>query len=146
MSPRPFAPLAASVLLGLALTACGSSDPSTVALPPSPTASAPGSPSAQPTSVASSVASDTVDQAISVVFAEGAVAGGVKRVKVALGSKVRLTVTSDKADEVHVHLYDLKQDVGVNQPTSIEFVANKPGVLEVELEKIGKTLVTLQVS
>lgn len=147
MSSRPLVPLAATTLLALALAACGSSDPSTVALPPSPTASGPvsGSVSAAPTAVASSVPSDSVDQAISVTYANGAVSGGVQRVKVALGSKVRLTVTSDKADEVHVHLYDITQDVAVNQPTSLAFVANKPGVLEVELEKIGKTLLTLQV-
>ena len=148
MTIRPLVPLAAAALLTLSLSACGSSDPSTVALPPSPSASvdSSASASAEPTAVATGVASDTADQTINVVYANGAVTGGVQRVKVALGSRVRLTVTSDTADEVHVHLYDIKQTLSVNQPASVEFVANKPGVLEVELEELGKTLVTLQVS
>jgi hypothetical protein len=58
---------------------------------------------------------------------------------------VRLTVTADVADEVHVHTYDKKQDLQPGVASTIEFVANIPGQIEVELEKRSQTLVTLNI-
>ena len=68
-----------------------------------------------------------------------------QRVKVALGSQVRLEVTADRADEVHVHGYDRKVDVEPGTPAVLEFQADTPGVFEVELEEAGLKLVELQV-
>jgi hypothetical protein len=100
----------------------------------------------QPTTVASAVASDTAQQTIALTVAAGKVTGQTGRVKVPLGTRLRITVTSDVADEVHVHVYDLKQDISPGSPTSIEFVADKPGQIEVELEKAKLTLTRLLVS
>lgn len=82
---------------------------------------------------------------IEVAFEDGAVVGGPRREAVELGEKVRLVVTADTAEEVHVHTYDLKADVGPGQPAEITFVASIPGVHEVELEKAHKLLVSLEV-
>lgn len=82
---------------------------------------------------------------IEVAFAGGAVVGGPRREPVKLGEKVRLVVTSDRAEEVHVHTYDLKADVTPAQPAEITFVASIPGVHEVELERSHKLLVNLEV-
>ena len=68
------------------------------------------------------------------------------RVAVKLGSRLRLTVTADVTDEIHVHVYDLKKAVAPGAPTSIEFVADKPGQMEVELHDTALTLVRLIVS
>ena len=68
-----------------------------------------------------------------------------QRVKVALGSEVRLEVTADRADEVHLHGYDRKVDVEPGTPAVLEFQADTPGVFEVELEEEGLKLVELQV-
>jgi hypothetical protein len=99
-----------------------------------------------PTSVASGVASDSAQVNLALTVAKGKVTGDTGRVKVPLGSRVRITVTSDVADEIHVHLYDLKQEISANQPGSIEFTADKPGVIEVELERAKLPLTRLAIS
>jgi hypothetical protein len=68
-----------------------------------------------------------------------------KRVRVDLGQKVRIQVEADRAEEVHVHGYDLKGDVAPGKPAVIDFTANVPGVFEVELEEAGLELFELQV-
>jgi hypothetical protein len=45
-----------------------------------------------------------------------------------------LIVRSDVADHVHVHGYDLMQDVAPGAPARISFRADAPGRFEVELE------------
>jgi heme/copper-type cytochrome/quinol oxidase subunit 2 len=69
-----------------------------------------------------------------------------RRVKVPLDAKVRLEVTADRADEVHLHGYDRKVDIEPGKPAVLEFTADVPGVFEVELEEAGLKLVELQVS
>jgi heme/copper-type cytochrome/quinol oxidase subunit 2 len=69
-----------------------------------------------------------------------------RRVKVPLDGKVRLEVTADRTDEVHLHGYDRKVDIEPGKPAVLEFTADVPGVFEVELEEAGLELVELQVS
>jgi len=127
------------------LVGCGS-DPSTVSTPPvTPTKQAPST-SAAPTAVASGVAPDAAQQTINVTVAGGKVSGPSERIEVAKGTRLRITVTSDVADEVHVHVYDLRQAVSANASAAVEFVADKPGVIEVELEKAKLVLARLQIS
>ena len=76
----------------------------------------------------------------------GAVVGGPLEVGFDLGSEVRLVLVSDVADHVHVHGYDLFFDVSPGDSTEIEFVADVPGVFEVELEDSGLLLLELEVS
>jgi len=68
-----------------------------------------------------------------------------RRVRIDLGQKVRVHVEADRAEEVHVHGYDLKGDVAPGKPAVIDFTANVPGVFEVELEGSGLKLFELQV-
>ena len=68
-----------------------------------------------------------------------------RRVRIDLGQKVRVQVEADRAEEVHVHGYDLKGDVAPGKPAVIDFTANVPGVFEVELEGSGLKLFELQV-
>jgi len=68
-----------------------------------------------------------------------------RRVRIDLGQKVRVQVEADRAEEVHVHGYDLKGDVAPGKPAVIDFTANVPGVFEVELEVSGLKLFELQV-
>lgn len=82
---------------------------------------------------------------VTIEVTDGAVIGP-ERVKTDVGSKVRITVTSDAADEIHVHGYDLMQDVRAGEPATITFVADAPGVFEVELEDAKLPLFELEVS
>ncbi len=100
---------------------------------------------AQTTTVTPVVTADGV-QRVEVAFARGAVVGGVSRYAVPVGSRVELVVSSDVADEVHLHGYDRVSFVAPGATTTFRFVADLPGVFEVELEQSGAPLAQLKVS
>jgi hypothetical protein len=81
---------------------------------------------------------------VEMVVANGEVTGG-GRVEVDLGEQVVLRVTSDVADEVHIHGYDLRAEVAAGGTIEIAFAAEVPGVFEVELEGLRLPLVDLEV-
>ena len=120
--------LVASVL-AVALAACGGGDDQDQA-------------TAGPGTTAAAAGARTVQITVTGTKVETA----ERRVKVPLDGKVRLEVTADRADEVHLHGYDRKVDVEPGTPAVLELTADVPGVFEVELEEAGLKLVELQVS
>jgi hypothetical protein len=74
---------------------------------------------------------------VRIVVRGGLPVGGPRRVTVARNRRVVLTVTSDVSDHVHLHGYDLMQDVGPGMPARIAFRATRPGTVEAELEDAG---------
>ena len=74
---------------------------------------------------------------VRIVVRDGLPVGGPRRVTVARGRRVILNVTSDVSDHVHLHGYDLMQDVGPGMPARIAFRATRPGTVEAELEDSG---------
>ena len=85
-------------------------------------------------------------QTITVEVVGGAPVGGHQRVEVELGSVVAVMVTSDTAEEVHVHGYDILRAVSDGHPAHFAFNTEIPGVFEVELEGSGRLLLQLQIS
>ncbi|HUR23954.1 MAG TPA: hypothetical protein VMZ73_08810 [Acidimicrobiales bacterium] len=75
----------------------------------------------------------------------GSVVEGGSRQRATLNQPVTIRVTSDVADEVHVHGYDKKFTVAAGRTGEVTFNASIPGVFEVEFEKSGKLLFTLEV-
>jgi hypothetical protein len=75
----------------------------------------------------------------------GRATGDTGRVPVDLGEQVTLTVTSDAADEFHLHGYDLTADLVPGQPAVLTFTADIAGVFEAELHDAGTVLLSLQV-
>ena len=128
------------VVVVLLLAGCSAgSDPDTAAPPPppaSPIADAP-SPSPSPTPTA---------RTLEVTFAGGKISGVEGRVDVKKGEQVVLRVTSDVAEEIHVHGYDLYADLVPGQPAQLAFKADLPGSYEVELHEAGRPLFQLRVS
>ncbi|HVL85570.1 MAG TPA: hypothetical protein VM367_14970 [Pseudonocardia sp.] len=100
---------------------------------------------AGPATVAPAVAADGTHR-IDLAFADGAVSGGPARYAVAVGSPVEVVVASDVADEVHLHGYDRSSFVTAGATTTLRFVADVPGVFEIELEQRGARLAQLEVS
>lgn len=86
------------------------------------------------------------DSAITVMYMDGAVTGVDGRPAVAVGDTVEITVHSDVADLVHVHGYDLFLDLDAGEMDTVRFVADIPGIFEVELEDRGVLLLEFQVS
>jgi hypothetical protein len=69
-----------------------------------------------------------------IVIRHGEPVGGVKQLEYDAGDEIRFEVTSDVADEVHVHGYDLMQDVKAGGTVSFDFPAEIEGIFEAELE------------
>jgi len=67
------------------------------------------------------------------------------RVKITKDSAVRLLVTSDVDDELHVHGYDLMKDLPAGQQEFLDLTADQAGVFEVEAEESGIQLAQLEV-
>lgn len=74
---------------------------------------------------------------VRIVVVNGAPKGGIVRKSVDKGDRVVLVVTSDVADEVHLHGYDISRDVEAGGTVRIAFRAKLPGRFEVELEGRG---------
>lgn len=74
---------------------------------------------------------------VRIVVVNGAPEGGIVRNSVDKGDRVVLVVTSDVADEVHLHGYDISRDVEAGETIRIAFRATLPGRFEVELEGRG---------
>ncbi|MGY1713303.1 hypothetical protein ACI78R_02490 [Geodermatophilus sp. SYSU D01106] len=134
-------PLAGAVL-ALVLSGCAGTAPAEAGTP----SSAPSTSSSAPSSGSSSAApSSPAVRAVAVEVAGGRVTGDTGRVVVAAGERVALTVTSDVADELHLHGYDVTADLAPGTPATVEFTADLPGVFEAELHGSGTVLLSLQV-
>jgi hypothetical protein len=97
-------------------------------------------------SPAAGTSAGAAEQRIEVTFANGKVNGDTGRVKVAKGTAVTLVVTSDVADQVHVHGYDIEKELTPGTPVILQFDATVAGVFEVELHEANTVLLRLQVS
>ena len=86
------------------------------------------------------------DYIFSVAVADGTVVSGVPRFEVSVGDLVRITVTSDVDDEVHLHVYNLVVTVDVGVPALLDLEATVPGIFEAELHHAGFRVFELQVS
>jgi len=75
----------------------------------------------------------------------GSPAGGIQRLTVQQDERVRVRVTSDVSDHVHVHGYDLFGDVAPGSPATIQFRATLTGRFEIELEDRGTPIAELEV-
>jgi heme/copper-type cytochrome/quinol oxidase subunit 2 len=69
----------------------------------------------------------------------------VTELEVTEGETVRFRVRSDTADHVHVHGYDLLQDVTPGKTVTMSFKATITGIFEIELEAAGKEIARLKV-
>jgi hypothetical protein len=134
-----------AIALALGVFACSSNSKGTTQ---SSTSSSSSSTSGASTSNATGSSSSSSNSGIVVDLrvSGGNVQGGVQRHSIPVGSAVTVRVTSDVADEIHVHGYDLKQDVEAGSTAEISFTADIPGVFEVELENAGFKLADLEVS
>ena len=81
-----------------------------------------------------------------IVIVNGKPQGGVQKLEYKKGDRIQFTVTSDVADEIHVHGYDLKKDVPAGGTVRFSFPASIEGVFEVELEGRKEQIAQLTVN
>jgi len=81
-----------------------------------------------------------------VTIRNGEPVGGVAELEFSAGEEVRFEVASDVADEVHVHGYDLMEEVPAGGTVSFDFPAEIEGIFEVELEGRKEQIAELTVN
>jgi outer membrane murein-binding lipoprotein Lpp len=122
--------VAAAVLAAVVVAGCGSGANGSGGSTPVANTSAPAS---------ASTSSSGAD--VEVTIAAGKIAPDPgRKVEVATGEHVHISVTSDHADEVHVHGYDIEKEVSAGGTVTIDFTADIPGQFEVEAHKLSPPL------
>lgn len=134
--------LAAAALL--TLSACGSGGESQSATTPATPSTSGAATSASGSLSPTEEERDQVVE-VRVSVADGKVKPATRRVEVERDSQVRLLITSDVDDDVHVHGYDIEAALEAGRTTTVELVADQQGVFEVETHDGGLTLLQLQV-
>jgi plastocyanin len=125
--------VAAAVLAALVVAGCGSGNDNG--------SGGSGSIPVGATAASASASANSEGTNVEVTIAGGKVAPDPSRkVEVATGDHVHISVTSDHADEVHVHGYDIEKEVSAGGTVTIDFTADIPGQFEVEAHKLSPSL------
>lgn len=77
---------------------------------------------------------------------DGTPVGGEKTITVTSGDTVRLRVTSNVADVIHVHGYDLEKPVPAGGSVTFTFKATSEGVFDVEAHSTDTKIAKLEVT
>lgn len=76
---------------------------------------------------------------------QGRLISGPALIQVEQGEPVTLEITSDHADELHLHGYDLQLALPAGQPARLSFTAERSGRFEYELHHAHRELGVLEV-
>jgi hypothetical protein len=71
--------------------------------------------------------------------------GGLKKISVTAGERVEIDVTTDAADEAHLHGYDIEKPLEPGRTAKFRFKADLEGVFELELHHAGTQLAKITV-
>ena len=82
---------------------------------------------------------------VHIVVRDAKPVGGVKEITVKKGHRARFSVTSDVADEIHVHGYDFHKEVTKGGAVNFAFPAKIDGTFVIELESRSEQIASLQV-
>ncbi len=116
------------------------------------TASAPATTAAAATATSARTAPATAPAApvpppvTTIAVKDGAPVGGEKTITVTSGDMVRLRVTSNVADVIHVHGYDLEKPVSAGGSVTFTFKATSEGVFDVEAHSTDTKIAKLEVT
>jgi FtsP/CotA-like multicopper oxidase with cupredoxin domain len=136
-----FLGLAVAVLVGLFYGLRGMPEAG-----PQPSASVPTAAVAAATVAVQTTAADLPKpQRFEVVVSKGKLLSGPAVIQVHEGDDVQLQVTSDHADELHMHGYDLHLSLKPNVPATLSFRAEHSGRFDYELHHAHAELGTLEV-
>lgn len=81
-----------------------------------------------------------------VVVKDGEPVGGVQELEFSAGEEIRFRVSSDAAEEIHVHGYDIAKDVPAGGTVEFDFPAELEGIYEAELEELGVQIIELRIN
>ena len=86
------------------------------------------------------------DEVAVIKVVDGQPDGGVADLEFSKGDEIRFDVESDTADEVHVHGYDIEEELPANGTAKFDFPADLEGVFEVELHSSETQIAELTVN
>lgn len=144
--------LACALSVGLMLAACGDTEQTattdteqtaTTDEAPAPTPAGTTSPPGQ--AAEEEPAPTPAGRTVTITVVGGEPEGGIERIRVAQGETITLVVTSDAPGTVHVHGYDLTEEVTAGGQATLRFTADSAGVYEVEIEETHVVLAELEV-
>mgnify|MGYP001310671764 CR=1 FL=1 len=125
--------LAALVIAGGAFLVLRPSDDEDTAQTTTATVTTPATTSTQATTTTPTATTGVPPAKVTrIALEDGAPVGGLEKIDVSKGDVIRLTVTSNTADEVHVHGFDIEKEVGPGNPAAFRFTADIEGRFEVE--------------
>lgn len=102
---------------------------------------------ARTTATTATTATAPEPELITVRVRGGEPVGGVQTISARRGDDIRIRVTADAPEEVHLHGYDIEQPVGPGEPALFEIDdANLEGIFEIELHGSGVQIANLRVS
>jgi hypothetical protein len=81
-----------------------------------------------------------------IVVRDGEPVGGIEELEYSAGEEIRFRVSSDAAEEIHVHGYDLMKDVPAGGTVEFDFPAELEGIYEAELEGLGVQIIELRIN
>jgi hypothetical protein len=126
-----------AILASVALAACGEDDDATTAGTTSDGAA---------TTTERTETTPPPKPAIpTIVLRDRAPVGGVQELTFDASDQVRFRVRSDAADEIHVHGYDVSEEVPAGSTASFSFPAEIEGIFEVESHGSGEQIAELRV-
>ena len=135
--------VAASTLASIAMVGCGSNDSKSASTDTTTTETTTTTATTTTTTTTTTDAEKPTE--VKVVVVDGAPQGGIVRATVNKDDQVVLVVTSDVADEIHLHGYDKAKDVAAGGTIRIPFKATIPGRFEAELEGRGVQIAEISV-
>jgi plastocyanin len=140
----------ALVLTTGVLAACGGSDStgtSTAAPAAATTAVATTAPAATTSAATTAAPATAAAEAgvLTIKVVDEQPVGGVAKLKVGKGDRIRFVVESDSKQEVHLHGYDIAKDAAPGAPAEFDVKATIEGVFEAELEDPGVQILKLTV-
>lgn len=83
---------------------------------------------------------------VQITLANGSAQPNGERVELTQGQHLVLTITSDRADKIHVHGYDLEIPVAAGETVTKDIVVDQVGRFEVESHDPVLTILQLIVS
>lgn len=81
-----------------------------------------------------------------IVVRNGEPVGGVQELEYNAGDQIRFRVSSNQADEVHVHGYDVEEEIPAGGSATLSFPADIEGIFEVELHGSETQIAELRVN
>jgi hypothetical protein len=134
MRRRLLAALVGALVLvaGFALTSCGSDDDAADTTETTTTSETTQTTTTMTTTQPPPPPPGPTELRVRVV--NGVPQGGIARETVDQGDRVAVIVTSDVADHVHIHGYDIMRDLAPGKPVRVAFRARLPGRFVIELE------------